>query len=427
MSRKDTPQEAAASAAAPRPPQPQGPCIVYLFTTFPKATETFLQREILAMQARGLRLHIYSFWGGGGDFHGLQVTRFNFWRLFELLWVLPWVWLRHPRTMGRLTKGLFSRRAPSWLNFWENMLGAGFAALFSRELRRVGPDWIHAAWSGAPATAAWILRSFDGHGYSCGAHAYDLYEHGGDWWLDEKLSPAAFIHTSTEMGRATLIARGVDPAKVHCIRRGLPAFPELSPLRATRDPLRILCIARLVAKKGLHLQLAIYDALSEAGIAFEARIVGDGELAEALEAEIERRGLVGLVTLTGHLPQEGVREQLLWADVLVHTGIVAPSGDRDGLPNVIPEAMASGVLVVSSPEAATTEAISDGITGLLADPRQPAEWVAALRRLRDDSTLCARLQAAARAWTLENYDAHKNAARLHTLFLKAIEAGQTQS
>lgn len=405
--------------------RPQDPVIVYFFTTFPKSTETFLQREIIAMKARGLRLHIYSFWGGGGDFHGIQVTRFNLWRLLELFWIIPWTTLTEPRLMGTLWKGLLTRKAPSWMNFWENMLGAGFAGVFRSEIRRLEPDLLHAAWGGAPATAAWILSQLDGHRMSAAAHAYDIYEHGGDWWLNEKLLPAAFVHTSTEMGRASLIARGIPGNKVHTIRRGLPAFPPLKALRPQRGPLRIICIARLVEKKGLFLQLAIYAALREAGVAFEARIIGDGELREGLAKAIVELGLQDRVSLTGHLSQQQVRVQLDWADVLVHTGIVAESGDRDGLPNVIPEAMSAGVLVVSSPEAATTEAIHDGETGLIADPRQPAAWVGALTRLRDDDTLVAKLQAGARGWALENYDAHKNAARLHTLFLSAIGGPRT--
>ena len=422
MNTPATAAEHSASAPLTRGGSTQRPCIVYLFTTFPKSTETFLQREIIAMQALGLNLRIYSFWGGGGDFHGLKVTRFNMWRLLELSWMIPWTGMKHPGILRLLLKGLFTRKAPSWLNFWENMLGAGFACLFAKELRGVRPAWIHAAWGGSPATAAWLLSQFDGYAYSVGAHAYDIYEHGGDWWLDEKLEPASFIHTSTEMGRATLIARGIDPAKIFCIRRGLPAFPDLRPLRAHRDPLRIICIARLVAKKGLHLQLAIYRALLSAGIEFQARIIGDGEMRDELVDAIVRLGLNDCVGMTGHLSQDQVREQLRWSDVLIHTGIVSESGDRDGLPNVIPEAMAFGVLVVSSPEAATTEAIKDGDTGLIADPRIPNAWIDALRRLRDDTPLCKRLQTAARAWTLEHYDAHKNAARLHDLYEAAMES-----
>lgn len=411
----------------PECPRNDAPDVVYLFTTFPNPTETFLQREITAMKARGLRLRLYSFWGGGGTYEGLPVTRFRLGSLWRLCYLLPWVATSRPRVLGTLIHGLLTRTAPSWLNFWENMLGAGFAAVHRRELLCPRPRWIHAAWGGAPATAAWLLRAFDGHRYSAAAHAYDIYEHGGDWWLLEKLAPAAFVHTSTEMGRKTLIQRGLPPERVHCIRRGLPSFPQAKMLRCGRKPLRLLCVARLVEKKGLLFQLRIHAALREAGLPFEARIVGEGPLRAQVEEGIASLGLQGLVSLTGHLSQPEVHLQFAWADVLLHTGIVAPSGDRDGLPNVIPEAMAHGVLVVSSPEAATTEAVLDAQTGLLADPRQPAQWVDALTRLSMDDALAQHLQAGAREWVLSNYDAHRNAARLHSLFAQAMSGHATEN
>jgi len=393
--------------------------IAYLFTTFPKSTETFLQREIAAMKSLGPNLRIYSLWGGGPEFQGLPVKTFNKWRLFELLWVIPWVAVVHWRVFGVLLRGLLTRRAPSWLNFWENMLGAGFAALHYRTFRQNHPDLIHAAWGGAPATAAWCLARVNGHRFSAAAHAYDIYEHGGDWWLNEKLADAKFIHTSTSMGRASLIERGINGDKVHVIRRGLDRFPVQKNLRQERSPLLIVCVARLVEKKGLDHQLKIYARLKRSGFAFQARIVGDGPLRPQLEKMITELGLGEWVVLTGHLSLGEVWEQLAWADVLVHTGVIAPSGDRDGLPNVIPEAMAAGTLVVTSPAAATTEAISHELTGLVAEVTDAAAWEAALRRLAKDDVLADRLQANARAWVEENFDAHKNAARLNALFQEA--------
>lgn len=396
------------------------PTIAYLYTTFPKSTETFLQREIVAMQKMGVDLRIYSLWGGGPQFEGQPVVVFNKWRLLELFWIIPWVALTRWDLFGVLLHGLFTRKAPSWLNFWENMLGAGFAGVFYRAFRRDPPDLIHAAWGGAPATAAWCLARMNGHRYSAAAHAYDIYEHGGDWWLNEKLADARFVHTSTEMGRASLLERGLNADKIHVIRRGLERFPVLKPVRALRSPLRIVCVARLVEKKGLDHQLKIYDRLKKNGLDFSARIVGDGPLRPALKRMIVELELGGQVELTGHLPLAEVWKQLEWADVLVHTGVIAPSGDRDGLPNVIPEAMAAGTLVVTSPVAGTTEAIADEVTGLVAEVTDAGAWENALRRLASDDVLAERLQTAARAWVDENYDAHKNSARLHQLFLQTV-------
>jgi glycosyltransferase involved in cell wall biosynthesis len=401
---------------------PNRPYIALLFTTFPKTSETFLQRDVAALQAKGLRLRLFSLWGGGGEFNGLPVQNFPKWRLiWVFVAIIPWNCFRRPRVVRDLFEGVLTRGAPSWLNFWENMLGAGFAGSYARQLSKEPPALVHGAWAGAPATAGWLLWRMFGWPYSSGAHAYDIYEHGGDWWLREKLLHARFIHTSTEMGRRELIARGLPPEKIKCIRRGLADFPTFKPLRANRHPLHLLCIARLVPKKGLDHQLRIYAALKKAGLSFEARIVGDGPLQGELENLIKNLDLSREVMLLGRLPQPEVWQQLAWADVLLHTGVIAKSGDRDGLPNVIPEAMSAGVLVVTSPVSATTEAVSQERTGLVADVDLPLAWVVALRRLSEDDRLADTLRNGARRWVEENYDAHKNTERLVECFEQAMK------
>jgi len=372
------------------------------------------------MKAHGQPMRLYSLWGGTTSFRGIPVRRFNKWRLLTLFWLIPYESWRRPEVLRELLRGLFTRRAPSWLNFWENMLGAGFACVFAREFRRDPPALIHAAWGGAPATAAWLLSRIDGHHYSAAAHAYDIYEHGGDWWLMEKLTPAKFIHTSTEMGRATLLERGLAPDRVVCIRRGLDRLPGFKPLRRDRRPLRLVCVARLVEKKGLDRQMKIYAALAAAGVDFQAHVIGEGPLRENLEVMVAQLGIGNQVTFTGHLPQHEVWAHLEWADVLLHTGVIAPSGDRDGLPNVIPEAMSIGTLVVTSAAAATTEAISHDTTGLVADVDKPDEWVAALTLIGRDDATAERLRVAARAWVEQNFDAHRNAERLRACFQQAL-------
>ena len=386
--------------------------IAYLFTTFPKSTEMFLQREVAALKARGVPLRLYSLWGGGKTFRGIPVERFNKWRLIELVWLIPYESWRRPEVLRQLMAGLFTRRPPSWINFWENMLGAGFACLYARAFRRDRPALVHAAWSGAPATAAWILWRINGQRFSAGAHAYDVFEHGGDWWLREKLADASFVHTSSECARQAVIARGIAPDKVVCIRSGLERLPPLKPLRSARLPLRLLCVARLVEKKGLDSQLRIYAALQAAGVPFAARIVGDGPLRQRLERLAGGLGVAASVAFSGQVPPHEVWEHLAWADALLHTGIVASSGDRDGLPNVLGEAMAAGVPVLTSPTAGTTEAVTDGENGLVLPVDRIEAWVAALRRLAADDVLADRLRIGARAWVEENFDVHKNTDRV---------------
>ncbi|MCF7687575.1 MAG: glycosyltransferase [Cephaloticoccus sp.] len=372
------------------------------------------------MLTHGVRLRLYSLWGGGGTFRGVPVRRFPKWKLLTLLWMIPYESARRPEVLRQVLHGLFTRRAPSWINFWENMLGAGFACLYAGDFRKNPPSHIHAPWGGAPATAAWLLWRLDGHQFSAAAHAYDIYEHGGDWWLKDKLEHALFVHTSTEMGRKSLLGIGLEPDRIQCIRRGLDHMPRVKPLRALRDPLRLLCVARLVEKKGLRHQLRIYAALHEAGVPFSARIVGDGPLRPELERLAGSLGVASQISFTGHLPQHEVWRHLEWADVLLHSGVIAQSGDRDGLPNVIPEAMSIGVVVLTSPVAATTEAVTAGVTGMVVPVTDSKGWVAALRTIAHDDRLAESLRTNARLWVEENFDAHKNAARLLAQFQRVI-------
>jgi colanic acid/amylovoran biosynthesis glycosyltransferase len=396
--------------------------VAFLFTTFPKTSEAFLQRDVAALLDHGIDVRLYSLFGGGGEFRGRPVRRFSLWKLVPLfLFTIPWNCVRRPRIVRDLFEGVIMRAPPAWLNFWENMLGAGFAGCFYREFRRDPPDLVHGAWAGAPATAGWLLWRILGLPFSCGAHAYDLYEHGGDWWLLEKLRLTRFVQTSTESGRQFLIERGIAAEKIVTVRRGLAEFPPFKALRTPRRPLRLLCIARLVEKKGLDHQLRIYATLHAAGLAFDARIVGGGPRESQLRALATDLGLAERVSFLGQLPHEEVWGELAWADVLLHTGIVAPSGDRDGLPNVIPEAMAAGVLVVSSPVSATTEAVQQQRTGLVADVDLPLAWKVALERLAWDDEFAEALRRNARAWVEENYDARKNTARLIECFEKAVD------
>jgi glycosyltransferase involved in cell wall biosynthesis len=83
--------------------------------------------------------------------------------------------------------------------------------------------------------------------------------------------------------------------------------------------------------------------------------------------------------------------------------------------------MAAGGLVVTSPVAATVEAVHDEATGLVAAVDAPEAWVRALGRLEADDALAERLRTAARAWVEVEFDAHRNAARLHACLLEAAK------
>ena len=185
--------------------------------------------------------------------------------------------------------------------------------------------------------------------------------------------------------------------KITLIRRGMNAFPRFKPLRSQRSPARFLSIGRLVEKKGFPFQIEVYQRLIARGVDLEVRIVGYGPLRGAIEELIRSKGLQSTVKLMGRLPFSETLEQLQWADLLVHTGQVAASGDRDGLPNVLMEAQATGLPCLATRVSAIPELIEDRVTGVLVPPDDAAAMATALAELAADPALRDRLaQAGAR-------------------------------
>lgn len=371
--------------------------ILYVATQFPVLSESFLQRELRAMKAAGVELLIVSLHRGDDMFEGVDIRRLEKWELFAVLYLLPYRLITRWRGVRSIFAAMFSSRPRHGLNFWENLLGFGAALVLEKEVRAFEADVAHCVWGSSPAAFGWMSKALTGAPFSMGAHAYDVFEFGGDWLLKQKCEQAALIHCSTHAA-AEGVRYVAKTSKLVVIHRGLNALPDFKALRKERSVVEIISIARLVEKKGFPYQLEIYRALRDAGVAFRARIVGDGPLKMWIQQRVETLGLSGQVSLLGRLSQEETLAVLADSDVLFHTGVIAASGDRDGLPNVIPEAMATGVLVVASPVSGVVEAIEHGVTGCLAAVEEPECWVRYVKQLQCDDLYAERLRRNGRAW-----------------------------
>lgn len=395
--------------------------VAYFFTRFPVRTETFLQREVRSMRSLGIKVRLYALFGGQAEFEGLPVRVLHLgWLPWLLCRTLPSALWREPRSLHRLMSGLWDTEVTSILSVWENLWGWGCALLLEREIRRENPDWLHAVWSSMPASCAQLLAARLGKQWSFGAHAYDVFEHGGDWMLARKAGEAAFVHTSTRSSAQGLRERGVPATKIVLIRRGLESVPARQPVRPGRLPLRILNVGRVVPKKGHRYFLSILAAAAHHGLAFSARVVGGGALLEDLRRETRRLGLERSVDWLGALEPDEVGPHYAWADVLLFTGMVVPNGDRDGLPNVIPEAMGRGIPVLSSPVGGVPEAIENGTNGFLLNLEDQTGWVRLLRQLARDDALCQRIGDRAHEWVREHFHARDNARMLARNWLHHI-------
>jgi glycosyltransferase involved in cell wall biosynthesis len=383
--------------------------IAILYTTFPVRSETFVQRELMAMISQGVDVEIHSLHGGGDSFSGLPIRRFSKWRLWRLVYRLPIEWVRRPRIFFQLLHLLLGRGLhPSYLNLGENLLGMGFGIVEAPHFRRNRPDLVHGVWGSLPAMGAWLISRLCAIPFTFEAHAYDLFEHGGDWFLSEKCRAADRIRTSTVAGLERLKEIGADSSRIVLIRRGLRPMPAFQTRSVSKKCIQFIGVGRLVEKKGFLRQIEILDALRASGLTFSARIIGDGPLREAIERVIVDFGLSDRIEVTGWLPVDAVIDEMLRADFLLHTGQVARSGDRDGLPNVVGEAMAVGAIVLAAPGGGVSEAVVDEKTGFLCPLDDASSWIAAVRTVLDQPETANRIRSSARAWVEQYFDAEKN-------------------
>jgi colanic acid/amylovoran biosynthesis glycosyltransferase len=241
--------------------------------------------------------------------------------------------------------------------------------------------------------------------------------HGGDATKEshhrQRFVPTVFQRRSTELQREAaliicvseyirevLLARGFPEAKLKVIRYGVEPEPRRPPPPAVRPYL--LFVGRFVEKKGIGHLLDAMRMLESEGAAVDLTLIGDGPMSEGL-----RRQAVGLanVRFLGWLPNQEVRRVMQGALAICVPSIVAKSGDTEGLPHVVLEAMAAAAPVIGSYVAGIPEAVKDEENGFLVPPGDPPAIAAAARRLLGDPALRSRMGLAGRKLATECFDA----------------------
>ena len=282
---------------------------------------------------------------------------------------------------------------------------------------------VHAHFSHGATTVAWFTSIITGLPFSFTAHAKDIYcdSLNPAGWLRRKLRAARFVVTCTDANREHLLK--LEPgANVHCIYHGLNAeFADLLTNSANTPQkngrLRALGVGRLVPKKGFDVLVDACAILKQRGFNFETIIAGEhGEHESELREQIEARGLKDLVRLTGPLEQTRLYTEYQNADVFCLPCRVLDNGDRDGLPNVLMEAMACGLPVITTPVSGIPEIIKDGRNGTLVPPNDAEALANAIQRISSNRMLARNLGRAGRLTVLERFDGDKTAMELAALF-----------
>lgn len=417
----------------PSEEEPAGPKtrLVYFAVRFPVLSQTFIQREVAGLRDAGLEVEVHpglpsdaESWAAATVREGVMRPGLSLW-LGGTLAVFGW-WLRRPTVVHGLLRELVAVRSGTVEQLFHTVLGLVLGARAAWDGQRSA---YHGCWATAPATAAWVASRLTGQAFGFGAHAYDVFRDGGDPLLRVKLREAVWVHSSTEATKMELIRREPGCAsKLVVVRRGLVEFPAWrEPEKVEGRELRVASVGRLVRKKGLRHQVEACAELCRTGVAVRWRVIGDGPMRTELERATREWGVAGVFQWEGARPESEVWALYRWADVFVFSGEVAEDGDRDGLPNVIPEAMAAGVPVVTSAVAGALEAVTEGVTGRVVEPLSGVSLARVLGELGADWGVRVALARAAREWVETHYSAKVNAGRLARAIVEGCACSGNQA
>jgi colanic acid/amylovoran biosynthesis glycosyltransferase len=391
--------------------------IGYVLKRFPRISETFVASELIELERQGERVTVFALSRPEEPFTHAFLDE-----LHAPVAYLPHRPLRQPlRVLRALARVL--RTAPrGWLgaarlSLWPPRV-AGVRRLLQAtvlrvELERAGIDHLHAHFATSAAGLASLARRMGGPSYSVTAHAKDIYhEDVRVERLREKLDAASFVATVSRRNRDHLAALLGTEVRVVSNAVDLGRLGGWEP--DGRGEAVVLAVARLIEKKGLADLVDACGLLIARGVALRLELAGTGPLRGPLEQAAARNGVA--VVFHGALPHERIRALYRRATVFSLPCVIASSGDRDGLPTSVLEAMASGVPVVTTAVNGLEEAVLHERTGLVVPEHDPAALAAALERVLSDPELGARLARAARAHVEQNFSLERSVTLLRSLF-----------
>ena len=406
----------------------------YVLKRFPRVSETFIAQEILELERRGARVEVFALRDNDAPAShawlreiAAPVHRCDGMALSE-----SWKWLH-----ARAGEGAVARSNA------EAVLRTAFGHPSRRGRHRLceavalaeaasgrGIGHLHAHFANEPTFVALLASRLLGVPFSFTAHAKDIFAKGpGDRLMAEQVAAAAFVVTVCEANHRHFEDQlGLAAAKVRTLFNGVdlerlrPA--EAGPAGATDGggP-HLLCVARLVEKKGVDLLLRAVAQLRGRHVELTCKVIGEGPLRQELERLRAELGLEAVVDLPGALPHEAVSAEMAAADLFVLPCRVTANGDRDALPTVLLEAMAHGLACVSTPVGGVAEIVEHRRTGLLVPVDNPWALAGALEDLLARPDRRRALGDAGRRRAEALFDRRRSVARLHGWFEAAAQAG----
>ncbi len=399
--------------------------IGYVLKKFPRASETFVLNEILALQRLGVDVTVFSLnRPDDGVFHrGLSELKRP---VVYLSPRKPDAWLQ---LLQKQRRELIAR-GPALLGELDDLLAAGRPDLWSLFgnaidltglVQQHGVQHLHAHFATVAAYAARGAHTLCGVPFSVTCHAKDIYREGIEpARFRSLLQNTAFVVTVCEANRRWIESSlGADELDLRVLYNGVDTS-VFHPAHRTPSPAPLLlAVGRLVEKKGFHVLLDALALLARDGIRPRCVLAGDGEDGAALRAQAARLGLRN-VEFVGLCTHDEVRSWIQKAHTMVLPCIVGSDGNRDALPTVLLEALASGLPVISTAIGGVEEIVDDGRAGVLVPAGEAAPLAEAIAAMLGDSQRTRALAIAGRERAERFFDLDSNVATLRGWFARSV-------
>ncbi len=393
--------------------------VAYLTGQYPRATDTFIQREVAALRALGLKVETCSIRRSSAahlvgveqrqeaaqTFHVLEAAR----NPLRLLGAHFTTFARAPRRyLGALWLAL--RTAPPGLK------GAVYQAIYFAEagvlaahLRRINARHLHNHIAEAAGSVAMLAAHMVAISFSFTLHGPAIFMAPAYWRLDTKIARARFVACISNFARAQamLLAPPEQWDKLHIVHCGVD--PARYRPTGRRPGKRLLFVGRLAAVKGVVVLFEALKSVREHHPDLTLTLIGDGPERAALERLVNNHGLSEVVTFLGYRSQDEVA-----AALGAHDLFVLPSF-AEGVPVVLMEAMAAHLPVIATQVGGVSELVEHGRSGLLVAPGDVQALAGALQTLLGDPDLGAKMGAVGAAKVAGEFDSTTEAARLKKL------------
>jgi colanic acid/amylovoran biosynthesis glycosyltransferase len=400
--------------------------IAYLINVYPRPNQTFIWREMAALEAGGINVHRFALrpCDEALDGIGLGETRRTRYVLGGGKLGIVMAGLR--TMLSRPGRGLAAWGAAwrcgrrSQRGLVRHFLYWAEACVLARWMKECGAEHAHAHYGTNTAAILMLCRLLGGPTYSFTAHGPEEFDSPIALSLGEKIKHAAFVVAVCNYGRSQLYrwCPRQQWHKVQIVRCGVDELFLSGPRHALPAAPRLLSVGRLSEQKGQFLLVEAAALLKDRGIEFELVLVGDGELRGPIEELIQSRQLGASVKLAGWKSAAEIRGLMLESRALVMPSFA------EGLPVVVMESLALGRPVLSTYVAGIPELVQNGVSGVLvpaSDVKALADAMAGLLSAGNDEL--ERLGENGRQRVRADHDAATEAARLAGLFRRAVTHG----